>query len=204
MAYVSSSDKSSRNAEKKLREIDRLKSKEYRNAEEEEKIEKEFFYRRVLDPSYKTEEEKEKERQKYDMLQKERESLKRRQCERHQKNQKKKLEREKELEKEREKERKWQEEREKERQKHGKWQQEENAKNREKRNEYPQTNNRDPLEKEYLSLLIQNKNDNCKTFRNMSRKYHPDKNLDNKKWAEEKQKQLQTIRDKYENINLEA
>jgi DnaJ-class molecular chaperone len=29
-------------------------------------------------------------------------------------------------------------------------------------------------------------------------KYHPDKNLDKQKWAEEKQKHLETIRGKFE------
>ena len=190
----SSSDKNARKALKKLRDIEALKSRKNRSQEEEEKIGKEVFYRRMLDPTYKTEEEKEQEQRKNDMLQKEKEEMKQRQYERHKKNQKKKLEyeakerkrREEEEAKEKERAKEWAKERAKE------W-----AKERERTIAYC----KDPLEKEYLSLLIENNNDNGKTFRMMSRKYHPDKNLDKKKWAEEKQKQLQNIRSKYENNN---
>ena len=190
MTSVSSQDKFIRKAIKKLKEIDVLKACTYRNAEEDEKIEKESFYRRILDPSYRTDEEKEQERRRYDMLQRERDIMKRRQCERHQKNQKKKLENA-------EKERKKQEESRK---------QEARARERE-RSKGPETRPYmwesarvciDPLEEEYISMLRENNNDNSRTFRKLSMKYHPDKNLDKQKWAEEKQKHLETIRSRFE------
>jgi curved DNA-binding protein CbpA len=186
MASVSSQDKNIRKAIKKLKEIDVLKTCTYRNAEEDEKIEKESFYRRILDPSYKTDEEMEQERRRYDMLQKQLADTKRRQCERHQKNQKRKLENA-------EKERKRQEE----------------SRKQEARGRSKATESRsytwesahvciDPLEEEYISMLRDNNNDNSRTFRKLSMKYHPDKNLDKQKWAEEKQKHLETIRSRFE------
>jgi hypothetical protein len=189
MASESSSDKNIRKAQKKLREIEALKSRTDRNAQENEKIEKETFYKRVLDPSYRTEEEKEQEKRRYDILQKERDAMKRRQCANHEKKQKKKLENE-------EKERKKRQEEERKRQERTKYIPREKEPNR-------KILYIDPLEQEYLSLLIENKNDNSKTFRKMSKKYHPDKNLDKKQWAEEKQKQLESIRSKYENRDLD-
>jgi len=187
MSSSTSSDTNIRKALKKLKEIDVLKGRDNRSLEEDEKIKKEAYYRRILDPSYRTEEEKEQEQRKYDMLQRERDAMKQRQCERHKKNQKKKLEHEAKERKRKEDEEAKAKEREKER-----------AKEREKECERTIAYCKDPLEKEYLSLLVENKNDNGKTFRIMSRKYHPDKNLDNKKWAEEKQKQLENIRSKYD------
>ena len=187
MSSSTSSDTNVRKALKKLKEIDVLKGRYNISQEEDEKIKKEAYYRRILDPSYRTEEEKEQEQRKYDMLQRERDAMKQRQCERHKKNQKKKLQHEAKERKRKEDEEAKEKEREKER-----------AKERAKECERTIAYCKDPLEKEYSSLLVENKNDNCRTFRMMSRKYHPDKNLDNKKWAEEKQKQLENIRSKYD------
>lgn len=192
MTSVSSQDKNIRKAIKKLKEIDVLKTCTYRNAEEDEKIEKEPFYRRILDPSYRTDEEIEKERRRYDMLQKQLADTKRRQCERHQKNQKRKLENA-------EKERKRQEE-ESRKQENARAKERERSKATESRS-YTWESARvciDPLEEEYVSMLRDNNNDNSRTFRKLSMKYHPDKNLDKQKWAEEKQKHLETLRGKFE------
>jgi hypothetical protein len=203
MASVSSADKNVRKALKKLKEIAELKTRTNRNAEEDEKLQKEDFYRRILDPSYRTEEEKEQERLRTEMLQKEKEATKRRQYKRHEEKQKKKAESEKKRQEEdmkrhaeaKAQQKEWEEARAKRKEWEKSWE-----KTREKAWEEARVKDADtdPLETEYISLLRENKNDNSKTFRKMSRKYHPDKNLDRQKWAEEMQKRLLTIRDKCE------
>lgn len=50
---------------------------------------------------------------------------------------------------------------------------------------------------EYYKLLEKNKYNNDKTFRQISKKYHPDKNLDNSHMAHEKQKIVTYIKDKF-------
>ena len=69
MSSSTYSETNVRKALKKLKEIDVLKGRDNRSQEEDEKIRKEDYYRRVLDPFYRTEEEKEQEQRKYDMLQ---------------------------------------------------------------------------------------------------------------------------------------
>jgi ATP-dependent Lon protease len=51
---------------------------------------------------------------------------------------------------------------------------------------------------EFEALYRQN-NDVNKTFRKLSVKYHPDKNIGKQEWAEAKQKELTNIRDHYSN-----
>jgi hypothetical protein len=55
------------------------------------------------------------------------------------------------------------------------------------------------VQTEFEELLRKNNNID-KTFRQLSLKYHPDKNPDKKQWAEEKQKELARVRDIYVNI----
>ena len=181
----SSSSNPLRKAEKKLREIGLLKSKSVRTLEEEEKIKKEAYYRRILDPSYKTDEEKQEDARIFERKQKEMEELKQRQYVRHLKKEKAKKER---LEKDpcfQE----WE--------KHRQRQEEEQRKHR----QYIEDQRRhkdaelSELQTEYIELLEKHCFNNCKTFRLMSLKYHPDKNLGNREWAEKQQQNLLDIRD---------
>ena len=216
----------SRKINKKLREIENLKQKPIRSKEEDEKIEKEHDYRRMLDPSYKTKDEILEEEKIAERKQKEKDERKRRQYDRHQEKVKKKLEREK-----KEKEEKEKEEKEKVKLEREKKEKEEKERERERENRsyYENTNsdqekqkrqrqnrsyfdnaNQDrekslrqmsELEFEYRTLLQLHDNKNDKTFRVLSKKYHPDKNFENKSWAEEQQKQLQQIRESIRNEN---
>jgi len=175
-----------RKAEKKLREIRLLKNKSVRTFEEEEKIKKEAYYRRILDPSYKTDEEILKEARMFARKQKEMDELKQRQYARHLKKEKAKKER---LEKDPCFQRQQQRD-------------EDQRKRREDENNQRienQLRHKDAdlfeLQTEYITLLKQNSFNNSKTFRLMSLKYHPDKNLGNMEWAENQQKKLLDIRD---------
>jgi colicin import membrane protein len=99
----------SRKAEKKLREIDKLKLQSAHTLEEIEKLKTETYYRRIVNPLYKSEEEKREEILHAEHKRKEAEELKKRQYARHlekekqrqQKNEKEREKREKEQEKER-------------------------------------------------------------------------------------------------------
>jgi hypothetical protein len=53
------------------------------------------------------------------------------------------------------------------------------------------------LEDEYKNLLLLHNGNNDKTFRILSLKYHPDKNVGRQTWASEMQKQLGEFRDKF-------
>jgi hypothetical protein len=188
----SSSSNPLRKAEKKLREIGLLKSKSVRTLEEEEKIKKEAYYRRILDPSYKTDEEKQEDARIFERKQKEMEELKQRQYVRHLKKEKAKKER---LEKdpcfqEWEKHRQRQEE-----------EQRRYTEHQRKHRQHIEDERRckeaelSELQTEYITLLEKHCFNNCKTFRLMSLKYHPDKNLGNREWAEKQQQKLLDIRD---------
>jgi len=187
----SSLPNSLRKAEKKLREIGLLKSKSVRTLEEEEKIKKEAYYRRILDPSYKTDEEKLKEARMFERKQKEIEEMKQRQYARHLKKEKAKKER---LEKD-----PCFQEWEKQRQQHDEY--EHNQRQRQQRKQRGEDELRRKeaelfeLQTEYIALLKKHSLNNSKTFRLVSLKYHPDKNLGNREWAENQQKKLSDIRD---------
>jgi hypothetical protein len=187
----SSLPNSLRKAEKKLREIGLLKSKSVRTLEEEEKIKKEAYYRRILDPSYKTDEEKLKEARMFERKQKEIEEMKQRQYARHLKKEKPKKER---LEKD-----PCFQEWEKQRQQHDEY--EHNQRQRQQRKQRGEDELRRKeaelfeLQTEYIALLKKHSLNNSKTFRLMSLKYHPDKNLGNREWAENQQKKFSDISD---------
>jgi hypothetical protein len=174
-----------RKAEKKLREIAVLKCKSIRTLEEEEKIKKEAYYRRILNPSYKTDEEKQEEARIFERKQKEIDEMKKRQYARHLEKEMKKKER---LEKD---------PRFQEWEKYRQRQEEEQRKHR----QYIEDQRRhkdaelSELQTEYIKLLEKNCFNNSKTFRLLSFKYHPDKNLENREWAEIQQKKLLDIRD---------
>jgi hypothetical protein len=221
----------SRKINKKLREIENLKQKHIRSKEEDEKIEAEPHYRRMLDPAYKTKEEILEEEKIAERKQTEAHERKRRQYDRHLEKEKKRQEKVKLEREKKEKEEKEKEEKEKvklEREKKEK-EEKEKARQRENRSYFENTNsdqenqkrqrqnrsyfdnaNQDrekslrqmsELELEYRTLLQLHDNKNDKTFRVLSKKYHPDKNFENKSWAEEKQKQLEQIRENIRNEN---
>jgi len=60
------------------------------------------------------------------------------------------------------------------------------------------TNKKVNIEEEYLDLLLLHDGNNNKTFRVLSLKYHPDKNVGNLEWANEMQKKLGVCKEKYE------
>jgi hypothetical protein len=172
----------SRKAEKKLREIDKLKLQSAHTHEEIEKLKTETYYRRIVNPLYKSEEEKREEILHAEHKRKEAEDLKKRQYARH-------------LEKEKQRQQKNEKEREKEREKRSKSYYERGKKYQFDFDVNPQVKQLTSLEIEYYSLLEKHENNNDKTFRVLSKKYHPDKNLDKKEWAEKQQKQLAEIRE---------
>jgi len=206
MSTSHNSSTDSRKAEKKLREIDKLKQKSVHTKEEIEKLKTETYYRRIVNPFYKSEEEKNEEFISAECKRKEIEELKQRQYARHlekekrrqQKNNKEREKKEKEMEKEREKKEKEMEKERAERKKS--YSEREKREREEKRHRFeftikPQIKPVTNLEIEYYSLLKKHENNNDKTFRVLSKKYHPDRNLDNKEWAENQQKQLLEIRE---------
>jgi hypothetical protein len=195
MSTSHNSSTDSRKAEKKLREIDKLKQKSVHTKEEIEKLKTETYYRRIVNPFYKSEEEKQEEFIAAECKRKEIEELKQRQYARH-------LEKEKRRQQKKNKEReKKEKEMEKERAERNKSYSEKEKRERdEKRHRFdftikPQIKPDTNLEIEYYSLLKKHENNNDKTFRVLSKKYHPDRNLDNKEWAENQQKQLLEIRE---------
>ena len=193
MSTSQSSRNESRKAVKKLREIDKLKLQSSHTKEEIEKLKTETYYRRIVNPLYKSEEEKNEEFLVAERKRKEAEDLKQRQYARHlekeklrqQKNEKERKEREKDKEKEKEKQRK----------EHSNSYYERGKKYQSDFDIEPQVKQSTTLELEYYSLLEKHENNNDKTFRLLSKKYHPDKNLDKKEWAEKQQKQIAEIRE---------
>jgi hypothetical protein len=198
MSSVRSSSDNSRKATKKLREIEILKLKTIRTKEEDEKIRKEPIYRRILDPLYKTDAEKQEEARINERKKQDAEEQKSRQYARH-------------IEKERKRERKSQKKHMQEKEREKQRQQESNYEN--SKREYNERDERKQYERhtfvnlasilsdievEYIELLKKNNNNNDKTFRTLSKKYHPDMNLNNTAWAEENQKKLVEIRDSFQ------
>jgi len=191
---------------KKLNEIEKLKKKSELTTEEIEKISKELYYRNIVDPVSIVPEYSEKQKQQI-----EKKKLKKAiEAEKKAKELEKKAKRdtekkEKELEK---KARREAEKKEREAEKEAKRQAE--KKEREARIEAEKEARRqaekeaveiiikllsqNELKNEWVKTLSENNNNINKAFRLMSLKYHPDKNT-NKIWAEEKQKELNTLKE---------
>lgn len=55
----------------------------------------------------------------------------------------------------------------------------------------------DSLDVEFRDIFIKNGFNVNKTFRILSKKYHPDRNIGNQEWAETKQKQLLNCKEKF-------
>lgn len=182
-------------AAKKLNEIERLKEKgKYLSltAEECEKLGQEDFWNACLyeEPSKSNikEERKRKKEEEQKKKQELREEEQRRVYEEH----KKKMEEE---QKKREEMRKEEEQKEKMRK-------EEERKRKFLDKKTNKKINRDAkrLEDEYKNLLLLHNGNNDKTFRILSLKYHPDKNVDKITWASEMQKQLGGFREKFSSL----
>jgi len=174
-------------AAKKLNEIERLKEKgKYHSLtiEECEKLLKEDFWNACLQedteplkPNLKEERKRKKEEEKMKKQEEERRVYE---------EYKKKME---------EKERKRKEEEQKE-----KMRKEEEARKRkflDKKTNKKIKRDSKGLEDEYKNLLLLHHGNNDKTFRILSLKYHPDKNVDRQTWSNEMQRQLGEIREKY-------
>lgn len=176
-------------AAKKLNEIERLKEKgKYISLtkEECEKLAQEDFWKACLQeepskPNLKEERKRKKEEEKTKKQEEERRVYE---------EYKKKME---------ENERKREEMRKEEEQKEKMRKEEEERKRKFLDKKTNKKINRDVkrLEDEYKNLLLLHHGNNDKTFRILSLKYHPDKNVDRITWASEMQKQLGEIREKF-------
>jgi hypothetical protein len=207
-------------ANKKLNEIDKLKKKSELTTEEREKISKELYYRNIVDPKSIVPEYSEKQKQQIEKkrLKKEKEAIR----EAEKKRLKKEKEAIREAEKqEREAEKKEREARKEAEKKEREARKEAEKKEREARIEAEKKErearieaekeakreaekkaleiiikllSQNELKNEWIKTLSENNNNINKAFRLMSLKYHPDKNT-NKIWAEEKQKELNTLKE---------
>jgi flagellar biosynthesis GTPase FlhF len=179
-------------AAKKLNEIERLKEKGICNSltiDECEKLLKEDFWKSCLfeeplKPNIKEERKRKKEEEKMKKQEEERRVYE---------EYKKKME---------EKERKRKEEQKREEEEYRKRKEEEYRKRKEeerkrKNQETKARKNGKSLEDEYKNVLLLHHGNNDKTFRLLSLKYHPDKNVGRPIWASEMQKQLGGFREKY-------
>ena len=200
-----------RKAEKKLKEIQTLLKKTFHTKEELDKLATEQHWKDIIDwidnpkkTAEKTEEtpkmiknrlkrkrEKEKRERELEEILKRREKEAEEQKRRHEEILKQRRQREKEAE---EQKRRHQEDRKQKRQ-----EEEEFRKQQQKRQEEEFRKHHcehQDLWSEFEALYRQN-NDVNKTFRKLSVKYHPDKNIGKKQSTEAKQKELTNIRDYY-------
>ena len=203
-------------AAKKLNEIERLKEKgKYISltAEECAKLLKEGFWQSCLyeepehlKPNIKEERKQKKEAEKI-KKQTEAKEAERRAFEEYQQRKKEEEQKRKEEEQKRKEEEKKQKEEEQkqkeEEQKRKEEEQKQKEEERKRKKQEKKTNkkiNRDSigLEDEYKNLLLLQHGNNNKTFRILSLKYHPDKNVGRQTWASEMQKQLGEFREKYQ------
>jgi len=179
-------------ASKKLNEIERLKEKgKYHSLtiEECQKLGKEDFwkaclYKEPLKPNIKEERKRKKEEEK---KKKEEEEKKRQEEWMRQYEEKKKKE---EIDK-------------KQREETEKKKREEETKRKKEENQKNQTKNKKikrdlkNLEDEYRNLLLLHNGNNDKTYRILSRKYHPDKNNHQLEWANQMQCELGVCKEKF-------
>lgn len=181
-------------ATKKLNEIERLKEKgKYHSLTAEEclKLLKEDFwqaclYEEPLKPNIKEEKKRKKEEEK---KKKEEEEKKRQE----------------ELMRQYEEKKKKEQEEKKQREETEKKKREEEIKKKKEEYEKNQTKNKKikkdlkKLESEYKNVLLLHNGNNDKTYRLLSRKYHPDKNHNQIEWANQMQRELGVCKEKYQN-----
>jgi len=186
-----------RKATKKLREIESLKNKEKKDLtdSEKEKISKEQYWKDILDPVKESIKESIKDTKKRLKKEKEKEKIK----ERRRREKERILEEERKRQKERDerfeeykrqyKERERREEEERERY--------EEEEERERQEQYIKQKEYYQIELEYKQNLKEFGGNLGKTFRKCSLKYHPDRNIGNEELANENQKKLLEIHEKY-------
>jgi cation transport ATPase len=161
-------------AAKKLREIDKLKQKSVHNTEELIKLSTESHWRNILNPRARHVDEKAEAERK---------------AKQHAKYAKKqaKIQEEAAHKKAEEAEKKAEHQRAKA----------ERAKKQRDSFINSLTGLTDALEIEFRDMLIKTGYNINKTFRVLSKKYHPDRNIGNKEWAETKQKHLLNCKEKF-------
>ena len=188
-----------RKAEKKLKEIQILLKKTSHTKEELDKLATEQHWKDIIDwidnpkkmeetqktikNRLKRKREKEKRERELEEIRKRREKEAEEQKRRHEEILKQRQQREKEAE---EQKRRYQEDRKQKRQEEEEFRKRQEEEFREHQE----------LWSEFDAMYRQN-NDVNKTFRKLSVKYHPDKNIGKKQWSEAKQQELTNIRDHY-------
>jgi len=184
---------------KKLREIQVLKEKRDLSDCELDKLSKESYWENILNPipTEKKETKRKASTQKDIKLAKKKYERQVRKTEyerleaiEKEKRHKEKEERQKQRQ-EQEKQRQEQEKQRKEQEKQNERKEKQQEKEKGRRKEFTDME----LEKEWQQYLQKNEENIDKTFRILSLKYHPDKNVRNISWSQEKQKQLGLLRD---------
>ena len=181
-----------RKASKKMKEIEILKEKgKYHSLTVDEclKLEKEYFWKAYLYEEPETSKPNIKEERK----RKKQEEQKRK------KQEEQKQKEEEQKQKEEEHKRKIEEEEKQKREEEQKRKEEEKKrKKQEKKDKKIKQNGKSlSLEEEYRNLLLLHHGNNNKTFRLLSLKYHPDKNVGRQTWANEMQKKLVDCREMF-------
>jgi len=176
-----------RKAEKKLKEIQTLIKKTSHTKEELDKLATEQHWKDIIDWFDNPKKTEETQQTIKNRLKRKREKEKReRQLE--------------EILKQRERREKEAEEQKRRHEEYRKQRQEEEFRKQEQKRQEEefrkQEQKRQYLWSEFEALYHQN-NDVNKTFRKLSMKYHPDKNIGKQEWAEANQKELTNIRDHY-------
>ena len=192
-----------RKAEKKLKEIQILLKKTSHTKEELDKLATEQHWKDIIDwidnPKKTAEKTEETQKTIKNRLKRKREKEKReRELEENRKRREKEAEEQKRRHEEILKQRR-QREKEAEEQKRRYQEEEEFRKQQQKRQEEEEFREHQDLWSEFDAMYRQNNNVN-KTFRKLSVKYHPDKNIGKKQWSEAKQQELTNIRDHYSKV----
>ena len=198
-AVITGTNNERRKAEKKLKEIQTLLKKTSHTKEELDKLATEQHWKDIIDwidnpkkmeetqktikNRLKRKREKEKRERELEEIRKRREKEAEEQKRRHEEIRKQRQQREKEAE---EQKRRYQEDRKQKRQEEEEFRKRQEEEFREHQE----------LWSEFDAMYRQN-NDVNKTFRKLSVKYHPDKNIGKKQWSEAKQQELTNIRDHY-------
>ena len=195
-----------RKAEKKLKEIQTLLKKTSHTKEELDKLATEQHWKDIIDwidnPKKTAEKTEETPKMIKNRLKRKREKEKRERELEEILKQRRRREKEAEEQKRRHEEyrKKRQEEEEFRKQEQKRQEEEEFRKQEQKRQEEEEFRKHhyehQDLWSEFQALYRQN-NDVNKTFRKLSVKYHPDKNIGKKQWSEAKQQELTNIRDHY-------
>ena len=196
-----SREKEEKKARKILKSIEDLKKRSNLNDDQKRKIDTEYLWRKFLDPSYTTHEEKkqlEKEREREAVVKKNKRDKKRVESERLNKiREEEQIKKDAKLQKEQDKREAERRQHEKEaerinKERYNQWrkqQEEEAEKERTKRAE-EEINNPDNPEYIFIkrlrvefNLLLSKGSSNKKSKHTLLLKYHPDKNRENEKWA---------------------